>query len=157
MKVSLDTCLKNKTVTNGCSTNHQNDVFGWFVFFGDVTRLRLIGDVIECNIFFCFGDVIGVEQVWWLIINLQKNKVIVLGQISLKQLFPAGPKWWICASGGSIAVLPKTNFVITGMLGLKTRLTTTPNTTWTPTMNPTEVLMQASGTRQANTPSATLA
>jgi hypothetical protein len=27
--------------------------------------------------------VIGVQQVWWLSINLQSNKVIVLGQISL--------------------------------------------------------------------------
>ncbi len=33
--------------------------------------------------FFHFGDVIGVEQVWWLSINLQSNKVIVFGQISL--------------------------------------------------------------------------
>ncbi len=64
MKVSLDTCLKNKTVTNGCRTNHQNDVFGLYVFFGDVTGLHLIGDVIGCNTFFRFGDVIGVEQVW---------------------------------------------------------------------------------------------
>jgi hypothetical protein len=32
--------------------------------------------------FFCFGDVIGVELVWWLYINLQSNKVIVFGQIS---------------------------------------------------------------------------
>ncbi len=35
-----------------------------------------------CNTFFRFSDVIGVEQVWWLSINLQSNKVIVLGQIS---------------------------------------------------------------------------
>jgi hypothetical protein len=34
------------------------------MFFGDVTGLHLIGDVIECNTFFCFSDVIGVEQVW---------------------------------------------------------------------------------------------
>jgi hypothetical protein len=32
--------------------------------FGDVTGLRLIGDVIRCKTFFRFGDVIGVEQVW---------------------------------------------------------------------------------------------
>ena len=92
MKVSLDTCLKNKTVTNGCRTNHQNDVFGWYVFFCDVTGLRLIGDVIGCHTFiFCFGDVIGLEQVWWLSINLQSNKVIVFGQISLVIIsnFPA--------------------------------------------------------------------
>ncbi len=51
-------------------------------FFGDVTGLRLIGDVIWCNTFFYFRDVIGLEQVWWLSINLQSNKVIVFGQIS---------------------------------------------------------------------------
>jgi hypothetical protein len=34
------------------------------IFFCDVTGLCLIGDVIGCNTFFCFGDVIGVEQVW---------------------------------------------------------------------------------------------
>ncbi len=34
------------------------------MFFGDVTGLHLISDVIGCNTFFCFGDVIGVEQVW---------------------------------------------------------------------------------------------
>ncbi len=33
-------------------------------FFCDVTGLHLIADVIECNTFFHFGDVIGVEQVW---------------------------------------------------------------------------------------------
>ena len=64
MKVSFDICLKNKTVTNGCRTNHQNDVFGWYDFIGDVTGLRLICDVIGCNTFSRFGDVIGVEQVW---------------------------------------------------------------------------------------------
>ncbi len=51
---------------------------------------------------------------------------------------------------------PKTNFVITRMLVLKTVLTTTPNTTQTPTMKPTKVLMQASGTRYAHNPSITL-
>ncbi len=66
--------------------------------------------------------------------------------LPIKQLWPAGPKWWICAFGGSIAVHPKTNFIITWMLVLKTGLTTTPNTTRAPTMKPTEVLMQASGT-----------
>ncbi len=55
----------------------------WMIwFFGDVTGLCLIGDVIGCNTFFRFGDVIAVEQVWWLSINLQSNKVIVFGQIS---------------------------------------------------------------------------
>ncbi len=55
----------------------------WVIcFFCDVIGLRLIGDVIGCNTFFHFGDVIGVEQVWRLSINLQSNKVIVLGQIS---------------------------------------------------------------------------
>jgi hypothetical protein len=34
------------------------------MFFGDVTGLCLIGDVIGCNTFLHFGDVIGVEQVW---------------------------------------------------------------------------------------------
>ncbi len=53
------------------------------MFFGDVLGLRLIGDVIGCNTFFCFGNVIGVEQVWCLSINLQSNKVIFFGQISL--------------------------------------------------------------------------
>jgi hypothetical protein len=57
------------------------------MIFGDVTGLRLIGDVIGCNTFFRFGDVIGVEQVWWLFINLQSNKVIVLGQISPKNSY----------------------------------------------------------------------
>jgi hypothetical protein len=38
---------------------------------------------LDATLFFCFGDVIGVEQVWSLSINLQSNKVIVLGQISL--------------------------------------------------------------------------
>jgi hypothetical protein len=33
-------------------------------FFGDVTGLRLIGDVIGCLTFFGFGDVIDGEQVW---------------------------------------------------------------------------------------------
>jgi hypothetical protein len=36
----------------------------WMIcFFGDVIGLHLIGDVIGCNTFFHFGDVIGVEQV----------------------------------------------------------------------------------------------
>ncbi len=52
------------------------------MFFGDVTGLCLIGDVIGCNTFLHFGDVIGVEQVWWLSINLQSNEVIIFGQIS---------------------------------------------------------------------------
>ncbi len=57
----------------------------WMIwFFCDVTGLRLIGDVIGCNTFFRFCDVIGAEQVWWLSINLQTNKVIILGQISQK-------------------------------------------------------------------------
>jgi hypothetical protein len=46
-----------------------------------------------------------------------------------------------------VAMLPKTNFVITGTWALKTGLTTTLNTNQTPTMKPTKVLMQASGTR----------
>ncbi len=35
-----------------------------------------------CNqmTFICFGDEIGGEQVWWLSINLQSNKVTVIGQ-----------------------------------------------------------------------------
>ncbi len=33
-------------------------------FFGDVTGLHLIGDVIGYNTFFHFGDEIVVEQVW---------------------------------------------------------------------------------------------
>ncbi len=42
-----------------------NNAFGWSVFIGDVTGLRLIGDVIGCHTFiFPFGDVIGLEQVW---------------------------------------------------------------------------------------------
>jgi hypothetical protein len=49
-RYTLDTCLKN-------------NVFGWSVFFGDVTGLCLIGDVIGCLTFFSFGDVIGGEQV----------------------------------------------------------------------------------------------
>jgi hypothetical protein len=37
----------------------------WMIcVFGDVIGLLLIGDVIGCNTFFRFGDVIGVEQVW---------------------------------------------------------------------------------------------
>ncbi len=52
-------------------------------FFDDVTELHLIADVIGHNTFFsCFGDVIGVQQVWWLSINLQSNKKIVFGKIS---------------------------------------------------------------------------
>ena len=52
-------------------------------FIGDVTGLHFIGDVIGCHTFiFRFGDVIGLEQVWWLSINLQSNKVTVFGQIS---------------------------------------------------------------------------
>jgi hypothetical protein len=35
------------------------------MFIGDVTGLRLISDVIGCYTFtFCFGDAIGLEQVW---------------------------------------------------------------------------------------------
>ncbi len=56
----------------------------WIIcFFGDVTGLLLIGDVIGCNAFFDFSDVIGVGQVWWLSINLGRNKVIIFGKISL--------------------------------------------------------------------------
>jgi hypothetical protein len=33
------------------------------MIFCDVTGLHLIGDVIGCNTFFRFGDVIDVEQV----------------------------------------------------------------------------------------------
>ncbi len=40
-------------------------LFLWMICsFGDVIGLHLIGDVIGCNTFFRFGDVIGVEQVW---------------------------------------------------------------------------------------------
>ncbi len=83
MKVSLDTCLKNKTVTNGCRTNHQNDVFGWYVFLVMLLDYVWLVMSLDATLFFRFGDVIGVEQVWWLSINLQSNKVIVFGQISL--------------------------------------------------------------------------
>ena len=35
------------------------------MFFCDVTGLCLIGDVTGCHtLIFCFGDVIGLEQVW---------------------------------------------------------------------------------------------
>ncbi len=80
---------------------------------------------------------------------LSKSKQItqLLQVLPIKQLFPAGPKRWICASCGSIAAPPKTNSVTTGTLASKTGLTTTPNTTRTPTMKPTKVLIQASGTR----------
>ncbi len=67
--------------------------------------------------------------------------------LPIKKMFPAGPKWWICTSGGSVASLSKANSITTGMRALKTGLTTKPNTTWTPTMKPTKVLMQAYGTR----------
>ncbi len=40
---------------------------------------------LDATLFFHFGDVIGVDQVWWLSINLQSNKVIVFGQISPKK------------------------------------------------------------------------
>ncbi len=38
-----------------------------------------------CNwmTFFCFGDVVVWEQVWWLSINLQSNKVTAIGQFFL--------------------------------------------------------------------------
>jgi hypothetical protein len=39
---------------------------------------------------FCFGDVIGEEQVWGLSINLQSNKVIVTEQFFLFILYCAG-------------------------------------------------------------------
>ncbi len=51
--------------------------------FGDVTGLHLIGDVIGCLTFFSFGGVIGGEQVRWVSINMQSNKVIIFGKISL--------------------------------------------------------------------------
>jgi hypothetical protein len=35
---------------------------------------------------FCFGDVFGGEQVWWFSINLQTNKVTVIGQFFLFEL-----------------------------------------------------------------------
>ncbi len=59
--------------------NYKNGVFGWSVFFCDVTGLRLIGDVIGCLTFFSFGDVIGGEQVWWVSIHMKSNKVFVFG------------------------------------------------------------------------------
>jgi hypothetical protein len=34
------------------------------LFWGDVSGLRLIGDVIGCLTFFSFGDVIREKQVW---------------------------------------------------------------------------------------------
>ncbi len=77
---------------------------------------------------------------------LSKQITQLLQVLPVKQLFPAVPKWCLCASSGSVAMLPKTNFVTTRMLALS-GLTTTPNTTRTPTMKPAKVLMQASGTR----------
>ena len=38
---------------------------------------------LDAALYFRFSDVIGVEQVWWLSINLQSNKVVVFVQISL--------------------------------------------------------------------------
>ncbi len=37
---------------------------------------------------FCFGDVIWGEQIWWLSINLQSNKVTVIGQCFLVIMQP---------------------------------------------------------------------
>ncbi len=82
MKISLDTCLKNKTATNGCRTNHQSDVFGWYVFWW-CYWITFNWWCHWIQHFFRFGDVIGVEQVWWLSINLQSKKVIIFGQIPL--------------------------------------------------------------------------
>jgi hypothetical protein len=49
--------------------------------------------------------------------------------------------WWLCCHAS------QDQFPYYWDAGSKTQLTTTPNTTQTPTMKPTEVLMQASGTR----------
>ncbi len=69
-----------------CDKRMQNKLPKWCLwmmwFFGDVTGLRSIGDVIGCNTIFHFGDLIGVEQVWQSSINLRSNKVTVFGQIS---------------------------------------------------------------------------
>ncbi len=48
-----------------------------------------------CNqmTFFCFGDVIGVEQIWWLSINLQSNKVTVIGQFFQNNSWPNQLRW----------------------------------------------------------------
>jgi hypothetical protein len=65
------------------------------------------------------------------------NKTIVPRQAEMMDMC----FWWLrcCAS--------QDQFHYYWALALKTGLTTTPNTTWTPTMKPTEVLMQASGIR----------
>jgi hypothetical protein len=39
--------------------------------------------------FFCFGDVIGVVQVWCLSVNLLSNKVTVIVQFFLYKMFLA--------------------------------------------------------------------
>ena len=39
---------------------------------------------------FCFGDVIRGDQVWWVSINLQSNRVIVIGQFFLLILIVVG-------------------------------------------------------------------
>ncbi len=93
MKVSLDTCLKNKTVTNGCRTNHQNYVLGWYFFLMMLLDYVQLVMSLDATLFFCLGNVVGVEQVWWLSINLKSNKVIVFGQISLF-IFPLFLPLW---------------------------------------------------------------
>ncbi len=41
---------------------------------------------LDATLFSVFSDVIGREQVWWVSINLQSNKVIVFGQISFPKI-----------------------------------------------------------------------
>ncbi len=74
----------------------------------------------------------------------------LLQVLPTKQLTPAGLRWWICPSGGYIAVDPKNNFAITGTPDPKIGQITTPNTTRTPTMKHTESRMQASGMHPAH-------
>jgi hypothetical protein len=72
-------------------------------------------------------------------------------------LSPTGPRGWICASGGYVAMDPKNNFAITGTPDSKIGQTTTPNTTRTPIMKHTKSRMQASGMHPVHRPVAILA
>ncbi len=58
------------------------DKWKWFYYRWCVWIIICFGDVIEWP-FVCFSDVIGGEQVWWLSINLQSNKVTVIVQFFL--------------------------------------------------------------------------
>ncbi len=66
-------------------------------------------------------------------------------ELPTRLLSPAGPRWWICDFGGSIAAHPKISFVITGMQVPRTGPTTTPNTILTPTMKSIKARMQVTG------------